>query len=482
MQVEDTAELLRQGITAARAGQRSQARALLQRVVALDAANVTGWLWLAGVMETPQEQVMCLEQVLSLDPENAAAKKGLVAVREHLFASLVREGNAALEQGDKARAQDLFIQVVDRDEDNLAAWLGLCKVVDSSEELETCYENVLILDPENTEAREELARLRAEKQPALFAPPSEGFRETAWGDLPPEDAALEETPWSRYEDETLCPYCAAPTAQDDRHCPHCGHPLWMKLPRHEKASGGYWVLVALQLAETAWSGIAPFVAISLVGTLIGVEDFGRLFSIYWNGDGGSTAAAALQILPRWGFFLMWLPFFPSLLLCVGILLRWPVVFYLLLAQAVLGFFLSVMGVLSSPGPFALVPGIVGVLISLGIFLFVLRLADDFLKDRRRILLQMDRGLHTGEAYMTRGQLYASNKMWALAAVHFHRAAGMLEPRPAGHLALAQACIHLGEYDLAAQALEAVQRLAPGIPQLAELTALLEAKRSGGHSK
>jgi cytochrome c-type biogenesis protein CcmH/NrfG len=59
---------------------------------------------------------------------------------------------------------------------------------------------------------------------------------------------------------------------------------------------------------------------------------------------------------------------------------------------------------------------------------------------------------------------------------------MLEPRPAGHLALAQTCIHLREYDLAAQALEAVQRLAPGIPQIAELTALLETKRSGGHSK
>ncbi len=142
--------------------------------------------------------------------------------------------------------------------------------------------------------------------------------------------------------------------------------------------------------------IAPFVAISLVGTLIGVEDFGRLFSIYWNGEGGHGCRCVADSAAL-GLFSDVAAFFPSLLLCVGILLRWPVVFYLLLAQAVLGFFLSVMGVLSSPGPFALVPGIVGVLISLGIFLFVLRLADDFLKDRRRILLQMDRGLHTGEA-------------------------------------------------------------------------------------
>ena len=70
-------DLLKAGIAAARAGQHTRARALLTRTVELDRESVLAWLWLSGIVDTVEERRSCLEKVLALDPDNAAAKKGL---------------------------------------------------------------------------------------------------------------------------------------------------------------------------------------------------------------------------------------------------------------------------------------------------------------------------------------------------------------------------------------------------------------------
>jgi hypothetical protein len=50
----------------------------LVRVTELDEGNITAWLWLSTVMETLEEKQVCLENVLTLDPENKAARTGLI--------------------------------------------------------------------------------------------------------------------------------------------------------------------------------------------------------------------------------------------------------------------------------------------------------------------------------------------------------------------------------------------------------------------
>jgi tetratricopeptide (TPR) repeat protein len=74
--------LLQQGITAARAGQKEQARDLLLQVIALDDQVEAAWLWLSGVVDDPEERQICLENVLSLNPDNAAARNGLSLLSE----------------------------------------------------------------------------------------------------------------------------------------------------------------------------------------------------------------------------------------------------------------------------------------------------------------------------------------------------------------------------------------------------------------
>ena len=66
--------LLRQGMTAARNGQKATARAAFQQVVKLDPENEKGWYWLASVMDTDDERVYALGKVLQINPGNERAR------------------------------------------------------------------------------------------------------------------------------------------------------------------------------------------------------------------------------------------------------------------------------------------------------------------------------------------------------------------------------------------------------------------------
>ena len=96
------AELLQQGITAVREGRTADARRLLIQVVDLDEENEQGWLWLSGVVETAEDQRLCLENVLALNPNNRHAQAGL----EHL-AQTEPTPSFAQEQAPMAEALDL---------------------------------------------------------------------------------------------------------------------------------------------------------------------------------------------------------------------------------------------------------------------------------------------------------------------------------------------------------------------------------------
>ena len=75
-------DLLREGIAAAKAGQRERARDLLMRVVEQDEENALAWLWLSGVVDSLNDREICLENVLALDPDHDAARQGLAWVRK----------------------------------------------------------------------------------------------------------------------------------------------------------------------------------------------------------------------------------------------------------------------------------------------------------------------------------------------------------------------------------------------------------------
>jgi tetratricopeptide (TPR) repeat protein len=70
--------MLREAIEAMRLGNRVRARDLLTRLLKTDQKNSTYWVWLSAAVETQKERLYCLQMALQADPENAAAKRGLV--------------------------------------------------------------------------------------------------------------------------------------------------------------------------------------------------------------------------------------------------------------------------------------------------------------------------------------------------------------------------------------------------------------------
>lgn len=69
--------MVRDAIRAYRAGKKAEARTLLERATDLDQNNEQAWMWLSAVVDSIDEQRICLENVLYLNPDNANAKRGL---------------------------------------------------------------------------------------------------------------------------------------------------------------------------------------------------------------------------------------------------------------------------------------------------------------------------------------------------------------------------------------------------------------------
>lgn len=70
-------ERLDQAITLLKAGQRLEARQLLQAVIRSDPHNERGWLWLVESLDDPAQRVAALEKCLAYCPSSTAARRGL---------------------------------------------------------------------------------------------------------------------------------------------------------------------------------------------------------------------------------------------------------------------------------------------------------------------------------------------------------------------------------------------------------------------
>jgi tetratricopeptide (TPR) repeat protein len=77
---EETGEntMLREAIDALRRKDRARARDLLTRLLKTDQKNFKYWLWLSAAVDTQKERIYCLQMVLQADPQNSAAKRGLI--------------------------------------------------------------------------------------------------------------------------------------------------------------------------------------------------------------------------------------------------------------------------------------------------------------------------------------------------------------------------------------------------------------------
>jgi tetratricopeptide (TPR) repeat protein len=79
-----TEQLLQEGISALKRGDKARARACLLAVVKREKGNELAWLWLSGAVEKDDERLACLEKVLAINPANERARQGLAWLRSRL--------------------------------------------------------------------------------------------------------------------------------------------------------------------------------------------------------------------------------------------------------------------------------------------------------------------------------------------------------------------------------------------------------------
>jgi tetratricopeptide (TPR) repeat protein len=392
------------------------------QVVEADQENVTAWLWLSGVVDSLEDQEICLENVLALDPANQAARQGL--------------------------------DWVQRQKQNQAGTFTPARKPAS---------------PAAAVLREDFARQQPPPEPEPEPPPVPVRDEFGDEYQCPYCAAR-----TAAEDRT-CAGCGNPLWIRTRRREERSPWLWIALTL--QTSNTLWpvFIPVLLLSYAAYrAGIEdPF---ALMPAYLGLSS---------NLPSRAVAAAfdwvpPLYILPFVLYIVM------SLAVVIGLYLRWRPVFYLFLVNGLLSLASAIAGMVISlglPGDGPILNARVGIFCSGGaliwalfMLLMVLRIEDDFFLDEKRLLLRRDRDATNGPALLDSGRRYAKQKMWAMAVIHLRNAAVLMPHQIECHLALAAAHINLKRYELAASALEVARRIAPDDARLHQLEEILAGRR------
>lgn len=93
--------LVRDSIAAYRSGKKEQARSLLLEAVALDEHHEQAWLWLSAVVDSVEDQITCLENVLTINPKNEKARQGIQLLNEKMTSSTAASASHAEDEEDE---------------------------------------------------------------------------------------------------------------------------------------------------------------------------------------------------------------------------------------------------------------------------------------------------------------------------------------------------------------------------------------------
>ncbi len=310
-----------------------------------------------------------------------------------------------------------------------------------------------------------------------------------------------------FDDELNCVRCAAPTVWEAPRCPVCDQSLWVKRREVESRSSAYWILVELEIVFVLLSVLLPLLLFTYIGMRVELESVLQLLPVYLGSVDlpPEKAAILFGLVPRGLFWLALLPGGLAIGILIGLLSRWPPLYFVMLLMeglrivAGLGKLVIVISSrLDALTPammlaFAVKPAgrwatwmrtgiIVGdvVLVALsGLSLaLLLRLYDHFSFQKRRLVLRLDNDVEGNEIGLwLRGRAYAQQKLWALAALHLHQAL-MLRETVEAYLVLAVAYINLARFELAEKVLHNARRVSPGNSRVEDLLALLAEKQKG----
>jgi tetratricopeptide (TPR) repeat protein len=413
--------LLRSGIEAARNGDQSQARESLLAVVDADQENEEAWLWLSSVVDSDEDRRVCLENVLVINPDNAAAKRGL----QRLNAIGIRDG----EVGDEFTVRRQYDPV------SPAA---------------------SILYPDHN-VKEWRWREPAIKQRAT--------------NIAYQGQSSYDDVWEREGD--ICPYCAAELAYDEWRCPNCKRNLKKSYYRYPKPGSDLLIFLILVL------GVAQLSFLLILMNLVIGES---LLALIWQSlvfISMIVLAAGIYLRRFWSYLGSIIGLIMVLITLLISIFVQPETPGLLDAAITEGFFKALA---DNPYVFAVEPFIDLVIplqllaVILALLYALFRVGPDFERVTVRRIAQISKGVSGASMFHAQGNDYAGQNMWATAVLHYRRAAA-LEPTRTFYLsALGDGYARLGYYQRSLDVLESAYQLAIDEQKRRELAGVISEVR------
>ncbi len=80
-------QLFKEAITAIRAGDKAAGREKLMKVIELNEFHEHAWMWLGATVDSDEERIICLENALTINPQNEKARQVLEKLRSKQPAS-----------------------------------------------------------------------------------------------------------------------------------------------------------------------------------------------------------------------------------------------------------------------------------------------------------------------------------------------------------------------------------------------------------
>ncbi len=143
---------IEQGIAAAQAGNKGEARRILKEVVKADESQIDAWIWLSSVVYSLDEKIICLENVLTLEPDNQFAQEQLAqaqAAHDKIIGSEYKPLEEDEDQDiETANAPSFSLEAIDLEDIEFSnEWLCpycLAKTFPADKKCPTCHQPLII--------------------------------------------------------------------------------------------------------------------------------------------------------------------------------------------------------------------------------------------------------------------------------------------------------------------------------------------------
>ncbi|MEM7115554.1 MAG: hypothetical protein AAF614_24145 [Chloroflexota bacterium] len=156
-------QLFRQAQANFKVGKLEEAKALLLQYVAQEEGNALAWLMLSDVVERTDDKIIALENALTVNPHLVRAQNRLAQLRgeqEQAAQDKLERAQTAVKIGLRQEALRLFQEIVHEQPENEVAWWEISLLITAVEDKIVALENVLKVNPRNTQARVRLTQLR----------------------------------------------------------------------------------------------------------------------------------------------------------------------------------------------------------------------------------------------------------------------------------------------------------------------------------